>query len=44
MCRIDEIILVVGNFDLSMNIVLVTFVHLNIEWHYSTDFLMHFPF
>ena len=44
MCRIVEIILVVGNFDLSMNIVLVTFVHSNIEWDYSIDFLMHFPF
>ena len=34
--EIDEIILVVGNFDLSMNIVFV--------YDLSTDFLMHFPF
>ena len=33
--EIDEIILV-GNFDLSMNIVFV--------YDLSTDFLMHFPF
>ena len=34
--EIDEIILVVGNFDLSMNIVFV--------YDLSIDFLMHFPF